>query len=44
MFKVKDILTGEIKTVYDVSGIMFLFYNGEVWYYDNMESYKPVEG
>ena len=43
MFKVRNIITGEIRTVYGVSGIMFLFHNGSVWFSDYMERYEPVE-
>lgn len=44
MFKVKDNRTGAIKTAYDVSGIMLLFFDGLEWYWDYMEYYRPMEG
>lgn len=43
MFKVKNIITGEIRTVYGINGIMFIFHNGTNWFYDDMELYAPVE-
>lgn len=43
MYKVKNIATGEVRTVYALCGTMLLFHNGLEWYYDNMENYIPVE-
>lgn len=43
MFEVRNIRTGEIKTVYAVCGIMFLFYNGYEWYCDYMAEFEPVD-
>ncbi|MBR5022829.1 MAG: hypothetical protein IKY18_06485 [Oscillospiraceae bacterium] len=43
MYKVKNIATGEVRTVYALCGTMFLFHNGLEWHYDNMEYYMPVE-
>ena len=43
MFKVRNIYTGEVETVYAVCGVSFLFYNGVQWYYGDMNQYEPVE-
>lgn len=50
MFKVRNIFTGEIYTVYDVNpGGSFLFFRPpeggriSVWIWDDMENYEPVE-
>ena len=43
MFKVKNVSTGEIRTVYAICGIMFMFYDGTAWVCDYMDQYEPVE-
>lgn len=50
MFKVRNIFTGEIYTVYNVNpGGSFLFFRPPeggripVWIWDDMASYEPVE-
>lgn len=43
MFKVKHLITGEIRTVYAVHGIMFLFYDETGWASDYIDRYEPVE-
>ena len=45
MFSVKNNETGEIWTVYGVSGIRFLLWDGEnkCWKYDDIEKYSPAE-
>lgn len=50
MFKVRNIFTGEVFTVYDVNpGGSFLFYRPAepdtfpVWIWDDMDKYEPME-
>ncbi len=46
MFKVKDKESGEVFTVYAVSGTMFLIfdrrYTGGVWIWTPMDKYEPA--
>lgn len=44
MFQVMHKETGEIRTVYAVTGIRFLFWNDQedCWQYGDMQNYKPV--
>lgn len=49
MYKVRNIETGEVKTVFACSGLHFLFYDGRdengnpLWSYGEMNQYEPVE-
>lgn len=43
MFKVRDLRNGEVRTVYSVNGILFLFFINGVWCWDTMDHYVPVE-
>lgn len=43
MFKVRDLRSGEVKTVYAVMGPMFLFFTDGLWCVDEMGHYAPVE-
>lgn len=45
MFQVIHRQTGEIRTVYGMSGIKFLFWNDidGCWEYGDMENYIPAE-
>lgn len=43
MFKVRHKETGAIRTVYKVSGGMFMFYSCGEWYWDCLSYYEPVE-
>lgn len=49
MFKVKNIYTGEIHTVYGLNGTSFLFFweideNGHArWGYGDIDDYVPME-
>lgn len=50
MFKVKNIYTGEIHTVYGLNGTSFLFFWGfdekgyAQWGYGDINAYVPMEG
>lgn len=43
MFKVKHKETGEVKPVYGLCGILFMFYEDGKWICAPMEEYEPVE-
>ena len=48
MFRVRHKETGEIRTVYAVSGVLFLFYAHRTfavshWEWGAIEDYEPVE-
>lgn len=45
MFQVVHKETGELRTVYGITGIRFLFWNREeaCWEYGDMDNYIPVE-
>lgn len=44
MFKVVEIATGEIHTVYGMNGTYFLVYDDKNhWYYIDMDICRPVE-
>ncbi len=49
MYKVRHIETGEVKTVFAVSGLNFLFYDGKdehgipMWSYGEMNQYEPAK-
>lgn len=43
MYKVRDIRTGQMRTVYFVSGQFFLLFANGCWYWDDMGFYTPVE-
>lgn len=42
MFKVQEIKTGKVRTVYAVSGTHFMFFEDGVWYWDSIGGYEPV--
>ena len=44
MFKVVNLETGKIETVYGINGSMFLLYDTENgWFYETITRFKPVE-
>ncbi len=47
MFKVKNLCTGKIETVYAIQGNMFLVYNTDTddpcWMWLDMDFFQPVE-
>ena len=43
MYKVRDIRTGQMRTVYFVSGQFFLLFENGHWCWDDMGFYTPVE-
>ena len=45
MYKVIHKETGEIRTVYGITGIRFLLWNekDDCWEYEDMEKYRPAE-
>lgn len=45
MFKVVNLETGKIETVYGICGSMFLMYDTtyDSWFYDDISKHKPVE-
>lgn len=43
MFKVQNLHTGQVRTVYAVNGHFFLFYEEGHWFYDDIGQYAPVE-
>lgn len=44
MFKVKNIKTGQVRTVYAVNGHYFMFYEEGHWLFEDMGLYAPLEG
>lgn len=46
MFKVQDKTTGEIFTVYGLTGNYFLLYNSELdwWFFKKIDECRPVAG
>lgn len=44
MFRVSDVRTGKVRTVYAVSGTLFLLYGEEGWFCDDMRNYVPEGG
>lgn len=43
MFKVREIKTGAVRTVYAVQGGLFLMYEAGVWFWDHIQKYEPIE-
>ena len=43
MFKVKNIKTGQVRTVYAMHGNHFVFFENGYWVYEDMRLYVPVE-
>lgn len=43
MYKVRDNRTGQVRTVYFVTGRFFLLFGDCGWYWDDMGFYTPVE-
>lgn len=45
MFRVVHKKTGEIRTVYGIAGLLFLFWNQETseWESDEISDYRPLE-
>lgn len=44
VLRVKSLRSGNIYTVYGLSGGRFLLWKGDGWYYESIEYYVPVEG
>lgn len=43
MFKVRDLRNGQVRTVYAINGLYFMFFVDGVWCYDSIEFFEPVE-
>ena len=43
MFKVRDLRNGQMRTVYAISGLYFLFFVDGCWCWDKCEYYIPME-